>query len=66
MAYELRKAVHSQRKRFGNQKLETSQENKLLGSIDSFMNGYYGIRKFLTTPGTSEKYVCFHSEILLC
>lgn len=45
MAYELRKVIHSQRKRFGNQKLETSQENKLLGSVDSFMNGYYGIRK---------------------
>lgn len=49
-AYELRKVIHSQRKRFGNQKLETSQENKLLGSVDSFMGGYYGIRKFLTTP----------------
>ena len=23
---------------------------KLLGSVDSFMGGYYGIRKFLTTP----------------
>ena len=50
MAYELRKAIHSQRKRFGSEKLETPQENKLLGSVDSFMNGYYGIRKFLTTP----------------
>lgn len=50
MAYELRKVIHSQRKRFGNQKFETSQENKLLGSVDSFMNGYYGVRKFITTP----------------
>jgi len=49
-AYELRKVIHSQRKRFGNQTLETSQENKLLGSVDSYMSGYYGIRKFLTTP----------------
>lgn len=25
-------------------------ENKLYGSVDSFMQGYYGFRKFLTTP----------------
>ncbi len=50
MAYELRKAIHKQRQLFGDKKLETSQENKLLGSVDSYMSGYYGIRKFLTTP----------------
>lgn len=50
MAYEMRKTIHCQRKLFGDKKLETSQENKLLGSVDSYMNGYYGIRKFLTTP----------------
>jgi hypothetical protein len=40
MAYELRKAIHSQRQAFGNKQLETSQENKLLGSVDSYMTGY--------------------------
>jgi predicted membrane chloride channel (bestrophin family) len=50
MAYELRKAIHKQRQLFDDKKLETSQENKLLGSVDSYMSGYYGIRKFLTTP----------------
>jgi len=47
--YELRTAVHDQRQ-FLNPPLETGQENKLLASIDGFMNGFYGIRKFLTTP----------------
>lgn len=50
MAYELRKALHSQRKLFGDKRIETSQENKLLGSVDGYMSGYYGMRKFLTTP----------------
>jgi len=49
MSYELRTAIHAQRQ-YLNPPMETPLENKLLGSVDSFMAGYYGIRKFLTTP----------------
>lgn len=49
LAYLLRKSVHSQSKRLRTP-LNPAQELKLMGSIDSFMGGYYGIRKFLTTP----------------
>ena len=49
MSYKLRKTIHSQRLRL-DPNLETAQENKLLASVDGFMNGYYGMRKFLTTP----------------
>jgi len=50
IAYLLRKSIHAQGPRLGNSRMETSQENKLLSSVDQFMGGYYGIRKFLTTP----------------
>lgn len=49
IAYLLRKSIHTQTKRLRTP-LVNAQENKLLGSVDSFMGGYYGIRKFLTTP----------------
>lgn len=49
VAYLLRKSIHSQGKRL-RQPLVVAQENKLLSSVDSFSGGYYGIRKFLTTP----------------
>ena len=49
LSYELRTIIHDQHK-YLKPNLETSQENKLLGSVDSFMGGCYGIRKFLTTP----------------
>lgn len=49
MAFELRTNIHAQRQ-FLTPPLETGQENKLLSSVDGFMGGYYGIRKFLTTP----------------
>lgn len=49
MAYLTRKTIHSQEKRL-EQPLVFSAENRLFGNVDSFMNGYYGIRKYLTTP----------------
>jgi predicted membrane chloride channel (bestrophin family) len=49
IAYLLRKSLHSQSKRLRTP-ISAAQENKLLGSVDSFMGGYYGMRKFLTTP----------------
>jgi predicted membrane chloride channel (bestrophin family) len=49
MAYLLRKTVHSQGTVLAVP-LALEQENRMLGSIDSFMNGYYGIRTFITTP----------------
>jgi predicted membrane chloride channel (bestrophin family) len=49
MAYLLRKSVHSQG-RVLTAPLALAQENQMLASINSFMGGYYGIRKFMTTP----------------
>ena len=48
IAYLLRKSIHAQQQRLRTP-LQLAQENKLLGSVDSFMSGYYGMRKFLTT-----------------
>jgi hypothetical protein len=42
MAYKLRSVIHSQSTLFGSKKIETNPELKLLGSVDSFMSGYYG------------------------
>ena len=50
IAYLLRKSIHSQGQVFGDKGLQLVQENKLLSSVDQFLGGYYGIRKFLTTP----------------
>jgi predicted membrane chloride channel (bestrophin family) len=49
LAYLLRKSIHSQQKRL-RVPLVAAQEMKLLASVESFMEGYYGIRKFMTTP----------------
>ena len=49
IAYLLRKSIHSHEDRL-NKPLHIAHEGRLLGSVDSFMSGYYGIRKFLTTP----------------
>lgn len=49
LVYLLRKSIHSQSKRLRTP-MTAVQENKLVASSDSFMNGYYNIRKFLTTP----------------
>jgi hypothetical protein len=42
MAYTLRSVIHSQSTLFGPKKIETNLEIKLLGSVESFMGGYYG------------------------
>jgi len=48
IAYLLRKSVHAQNKQL-KEPMVAGQENKMLASVDSFMSGYYSIRKFLTT-----------------
>ena len=50
LAYLLRKAVVMQRKVLGKDEISASHELRLLGHVDGFMTGFYGIRKFLTTP----------------
>lgn len=49
LAYLLRKLIKTQRTELGDP-LVIGFELKLMGSVDSFMGGYYGMRKFLTTP----------------
>jgi hypothetical protein len=49
MAYLLRKTVHAQEDAL-KAPMPLSLEVRLHSSIDGFMGGYYGIRKFLTTP----------------
>lgn len=49
LAYLLRKSIHSQEVRLGKS-LHVNRELKLLGTVDAFMTGFYGIRKFMTTP----------------
>lgn len=49
LAYLLRKSIHSQEVRLG-ESLHVNRELKLLGTVDAFMTGFYGIRKFMTTP----------------
>jgi hypothetical protein len=46
--YMLRKSVHSQAVRL-KEVIAVQQEAKLFVGIDNFMNGYYSMRKFLTT-----------------
>lgn len=41
LAYLLRKSIHSQGKRLGKP-LHVNRELKVLGSVDGFMNGFYG------------------------
>ena len=49
LAYLLRKSIHSQQNRLGSP-MHVVRELKLLSTVDGFMNGFYGIRKFMTTP----------------
>lgn len=49
LAYLLRETLCSQQKRLSSP-LQVSQELKMMGTIDSFMTGWFGMRKFLTTP----------------
>jgi hypothetical protein len=46
--YLLRKSIHSHTVRF-KEVIAVVQELKLFAGIDNFMNGYYSMRKFLTT-----------------
>ena len=73
MAYLLRKSIYSHRKlvflgppddddnnnnnKSSDNLICVAQENKMLGNVDNFMTGYYGIRKFLTTPVPFPLYV---------
>jgi len=49
IAYLLRKTISEQEERLDNP-FHVTQETKLYTTVDSFMNGYYGMRKFITTP----------------
>lgn len=49
VAYMLTESIVSQSKRL-KKELPLGQEMKMLSSVDSFMGGYFGLRKFLTTP----------------
>mmetsp|Transcript_38761 Transcript_38761/g.44273 ORF Transcript_38761/g.44273 Transcript_38761/m.44273 type:complete len:371 (-) Transcript_38761:87-1199(-) len=49
LAYLLRKQIRRGRKML-SEPVSGPQEMKFIGSVDSFMSGYFGIRKFLTTP----------------
>lgn len=49
LAYLLRETIFSQSQRLA-EPIQLSQENRLMVSVDGFMNGYYGMRRFLTTP----------------
>lgn len=49
LAFLLRETVCSQKSRL-SRPLQVPQEIKLLSTVDSFMNGWFGMRKFLTTP----------------
>ena len=52
MSYLLKKSIHSQSRKDSKLKepMSAAQEMKLIGSDDAYMQGYYGMRKFLTTP----------------
>lgn len=49
LAYLVRETICSQIDRLQNP-LPVPKELKLLGTVDSFLKGYYGIRTFITTP----------------
>lgn len=49
LCFLLRETIASQKSRLATP-LSVPEELKLLGSVDGFMNGWYGMRKFLTTP----------------
>lgn len=48
LAYMLRQTIHSQNSRLQTP-IQVNLENKLLAYVDSYMNGFFGIQKFLTT-----------------
>jgi len=49
MAYLLRKTIHAQ-KHYLDEPMALSTEDRMHTSVDSYMGGYYGIRKFISTP----------------
>jgi len=49
LAYALRKTIHSQNQRV-SEPAHVALESRLHASVDAFMQGYYGMRVFLTTP----------------
>ena len=49
ISYLLRKSIHSHVTRL-KEPMHIALESRLLGAVDSFMTGFYGMRKFLTTP----------------
>jgi predicted membrane chloride channel (bestrophin family) len=49
VGYLLRKTIFSQSQRLQNP-IHILQVNKMLFSVDEFMNGYHGMRVFMTTP----------------
>mmetsp|Transcript_23002 Transcript_23002/g.33952 ORF Transcript_23002/g.33952 Transcript_23002/m.33952 type:complete len:369 (-) Transcript_23002:106-1212(-) len=49
LSYLLRKQIRKMRKMLA-EPFTPPQEMKLMGSVDSFMGGYFGMRKFMTTP----------------
>jgi len=49
ISYLLRKSIHSHVTRL-KEPMHIALESRLLGAVDDFMTGFYGMRKFLTTP----------------
>lgn len=49
VSFMLAETINEQGKRLKNP-IAQGQENKLYDSLDTFMEGYYGLRKFITTP----------------
>jgi len=51
MAFKLRQALRLHKQIFvGDNQIEVPQELRLMANVDAFLSGYFGIRKFLTTP----------------
>jgi predicted membrane chloride channel (bestrophin family) len=50
MSYYLREQIFAINDYLETTEIGAWQFGKMFGSIDSFMGGYYGIRKFITTP----------------
>lgn len=49
LAYLLKKSIHSQGERLTQDPIPWANENRMLGCVDSFMSGFYGMRRQLTT-----------------
>jgi len=60
LCYLLKKSIHSQNERLTQAPVAWLYESRLLANVDSFMSGYYGIRKHLTTVR-----LCLRNGLLL-